>query len=556
MTLSRRTLISAMQIARAILRTLSVSARQLSSPSLRTAAWLLFAFGSILVRANAQIAIPASGIINTIGGNGVQGYSGDSGLAVDSEVNRPLAVRADANGNIYISDTGNNVIREVSAETGIITTVAGNGVRGYGGDEGLATSAELNVVTDFAFDSSGNLYIADNANNRIRKLTIATGIITTVVGNGTAGYSGDNGPAADAELSGPNGIAIDSAGNLFIADYGNNVIRMVTPSTGIINTVVGNGTAGFSGDGGNALSAEMNGPEFIAFDTAGDQYIVDNGNSRIRKVTPSGTISTVAGNGQTDSTGDGGPATLAGLNPDGGIGVDRFGDIFFSDSANNKIRMVSPTTGLIATVAGDGSAWYCGDGGPAGFAQIQNPQDLALDSAGNIYIADSRNNRIRVIGAFVAPATPGAGIIETVAGDDVYGYMTTSGLATAAQFEYPDAIRPDANGNVYVADINVNIVREISAGSGVATTVIGNLTPGYSGDGGPATNAMIGGVSDLAFDSAGNLYLADVYNNRIRKWTLSTGYITTVKPSCSGVECSEIHRSGRCGQRIYPRLGK
>ena len=214
----------------------------------------------------------------------------------------------DASGNLYIADTGNNRIRKVSA-TGIITTVAGNGSAGYSGDGGPATSAQLDGPEGVAVDGSGNLYIADTCNNRIRKVS-ATGIITTVAGNGSAGYSGDGGPATSAQLSLPAGVAVDGSGNLYIADSGNNRIRKVS-ATGIITTVAGNGSPGYSGDGGPATSAQLNQPAGVAVDASGNLYIADSSNNRIRKVSATGIITTVAGNGFDGYSGDGGPATSA-----------------------------------------------------------------------------------------------------------------------------------------------------------------------------------------------------------------------------------------------------
>jgi RHS repeat-associated protein len=487
---------------------------------------LLFLCQFLAGRSGAQIAIPTAGVINTIAGNGAQGYAGDNGLAVNAEMNHPLAVKVAANGDLYISDFLNNVIRRVASGTGVITTVAGNGADGYGGDGGAATSAMINEVSDFAFDSAGNLYIADSLNNRVREVNISTGVITTVAGNGTAGYAGDNGAATGAELNQPCGIAFDSAGDLLIADYGNNVVRMVSASTGVISTVVGSGTAGFSGDGGSALAAELNGPGFVALDAAGNIYIVECGSFRVRKVTPSGIISTVAGNGQADFSGDGGLATSAGMNPDGDFAVDPAGDIYFTD-LSNRIRMVSAATGIITTVAGNGTAEYSGDNGDAAYAGLNNPQDVALDASGNLYIADFGNNCVRIVGAGTPPV-PSGGTMVTVAGDGVPGYAGDNGLAVAAELNRPLAVRPDANGNLYISDLSNNVIRKVAAGTGVITTVAGNGTEGYGGDGGPATSAMVDGVSDFALDSAGNVYFADDNNNRIRKITVATGVITTV----------------------------
>ena len=204
--------------------------------------------------------VKATGDIITVAGDGTAGYSGDGGPATAAELNSPLDIAVDSAGDLFIADTGNNVIREVVKATGDIITVAGNGTAGYSGDGGPATAAELDSPRGLAVDSAGDLFIADNGNNVIREVVKATGDIITVAGNGTAGYSGDGGPATAAELNAPIGVAVDSAGDLFIADYGNNVIREVVKATGDIITVAGNGTAGYSGDGGPATAAELNGP--------------------------------------------------------------------------------------------------------------------------------------------------------------------------------------------------------------------------------------------------------------------------------------------------------
>jgi sugar lactone lactonase YvrE len=292
----------------------------------------------------------------------------------------------------------NNRIRKVTASTGKISTVAGNGTRGYSGDGGAATSAELYYPSGITLDSSGNIYIADWGNNRIRKVSASTGNISTVVGNGTQGFAGDGGAATSAELYHPGGVALDSAGNIFVADTHNNRIRKVLLSTGDISTVAGNGTEGYSGDGGAATSAELFYPGGIAFDNAGNFYIADESNSRIRKVTIStGYISTVAGDGLNGYSGDGGAATSAKLYEPIGVAVDRAGNLYIADEQNNRVREVNAVTGIISTVAGNGTAGYSGDAGPPSTAELNNPCSVTVDSSGNVYIADFQNNRVRKV---------------------------------------------------------------------------------------------------------------------------------------------------------------
>jgi prepilin-type N-terminal cleavage/methylation domain-containing protein len=337
-------------------------------------------------------------------------------------------------GFMYIADYQNDRIREVSATmAGIITTFVGNGTGGYSGDGGPATSANLFYPYGVAVDSSGNLYIADYYNNRIRMVTASTGIITTVAGNGTEGYSGDGGPATSAELNNPTKSAVDSSGNLYIADYGNQRVRMVTASTGIITTVAGNGTAGYSGDGGAATSAELWGPYGVAVDSSGNLYIVEIWNFRIRKVTAStGIITTVAGNGTSGYSGDNGAATSAELWTPYGVAVDSSGNLYIADYGNNRIRKVTASTGIITTIAGNGTAGYSGDGGPATSAKLHSPTGSAVDSSGNLYISEYGNNRIRKVTA--------SGTICTVAGNGTSGYSGDNGAATSAELHTPSDI--------------------------------------------------------------------------------------------------------------------
>jgi len=355
----------------------------------------------ISVTLTVTAASGQGGIITTVAGNGVNGFSGDGGPATSAEFNLPEGVAVDASGNLFIADFGNNRIREVSA-SGIITTVAGNGSQGFSGDGGLATSASLNQPTDVAVDASGNLFIADDYNNRIRKVS-ASGIVTTVAGNGAQGFSGDGGPATSAELYYPNGVAVDASGNLFIAEGGNDRIRKVSAS-GIITTVAGNGTYGFSGDGGPATSASLYVPIDVAVDASENLFIADFDNLRIRKVSASGIITTVVGNGTQGFSGDGGPATSAELYHPTGAVVDVSGNLFIADTYNNRIRKVS-ASGIITTVAGDGIQGFSGDGGPATSAELNQPGRLAVDVSGNLFIPDG--NRIREVSASASTnATP------------------------------------------------------------------------------------------------------------------------------------------------------
>ena len=387
---------------------------------------------------------------------------------------------------------GTGVGPMVAFEPGIITTVAGNGTAGYSGDSGPATSAELWASRDVAVDGAGNLYIADVGNNRIRKLDAATGTITTVAGNGSctvvfdyACYSGDGGPATDAELSAPWGVAVDGAGNLYIADFDIGRIRKVDAATGIITTVAGT-VYGYGGDGGPATSAQFEEASAVAVDGAGTIYAVDYHNFRIRKVdATTGIITTVAGNGTGGYGGDGGPATSAEISAAEGIAVDGAGNLYIVDTYNQRIRKVDAVTGIITTVAGNGTAGYSGDDGPATSAEIWNPRGVAVDSAGNLYIGDSGTSRVRKVDA-------ATGIITTVAGKGT-GFSGDGGPATSAELYAPEGVAVDSAGNLYIPDNNR--IRKVDVSDPPSLTF-------------PDTN--VGDVSaaqDVAIDNLGNAQL-------------------------------------------------
>ncbi len=386
-------------------------------------------------------------IIRTIAGNGTEGFSGDGGLATSASLNLPNvnvsnaadSVVVDVSGDLFIVDTNNSRIREVSP-SGIITTVAGNGCCGYSGDGQLATSAALTYPQGVAVDSSGNIYIADTGNNVVRKVS-TSGIITTIAGRfGQVGFFGDGGPAVASLLYAPAGVAVDGSGNLFIADTVNNVIRKITASTGNISTVAGTTTQGFAGDGAAATMAELYLPTGVFVDASGNLFIADRGNNRIRKVSTGGTITTVAGNGTGVSSGDGGTATAAGLPSPTSIALDASGDIFVAVPLNSRIREVS-AGGTITTVAGEGVAGFFGDGGAPTNALLNHPAGVAVDASGDIFIADTGNNRVREVSASSAPppSITSGGVVavdSTVAtiqpGEFVSIYGTNLGPASPA----------------------------------------------------------------------------------------------------------------------------
>jgi sugar lactone lactonase YvrE len=624
-------------------------------------------------------------IISTVAGNGSATYAGDGGLAANASLQFPTGIAFDATGNLYIADYDNNRIRKVDTN-GIITTVAGKSTVGYSGDGGAATNASLYNPYGVALDAFGNLYNADLGNNRIRRVN-TNGIITTVAGKSSSGYSGDGGAATNASLYRPSGVALDAYGNLYIADYNNNRIRRVDTS-GIITTVAGKSSSGYSGEGGAATNASLYYPYGVALDAYGNLYIADLDNNRIRRVDTSGIITTVAGKSSSGYSGDGGAATNASLYYPYGVALDAYGNLYIADYNNSRIRRVD-TSGFITTVAGKSSSGYSGDGGAATNASLYHPSGVALDAYGNLYIADYSNKRIRKVLLYagyptftlnnigvvnagnytviitspygsvtstVAPLTvaapaaitiqpanqivatgssasfsvavagsgpfdyewyfsgtslvqsgtnstltlPGVStnntgnytvmitntygyvtsrvatltvalpptvaiqpasqtnlagttvsfsvaaagigpftyqwqfngsnfpnnIITTVAGSASYGFSGDGGAATNARLVFPTGVAFDTSGNLHIADWYNNRIRKVDS-NGIITTVAGNGSANYAGDGGAATNASFNGSTRVACDANVNLYIADQYNNRIRKVN-TNGIITTV----------------------------
>ena len=544
--------------------------------------------------------VDANGIITTVAGTGSKGYSGDGGPATNADLNNPNDVAVDRAGNLYIADHNNSRVRRVDPNgiittvaqsaggrsltsvavdavgnvyfgtwhrfsrvdpAGVITTVAGNGSRGYGGDGGPATSAMFDFASGIAVDAAGNVYIADGNNSRVRRVD-PSGIITTVAGTGTSGYSGDGGPATDAHLNHPEGVAVDANGNLYVSDLYNGHVRKVTfssgggappPPTGTITTVAGTGTSGYSGDGGPAVGARIALPFGVAVDVAGNLYIADTENHRVRRVNPAGTIETVAGTGTSGYSGDGGSAVSARVSFPFGVAVDTAGNLYIADTGNHVIRRVDPS-GRITTVAGTGTQGDSGDGGPAVSAQLDEPWEVAVDGAGNLYIVALGNRGIRRVdrsgrigtvagvpsaygiavdaaGALYVPNVEShvvhrvdpSGRVTTVAGTGTQGYSGDEGPAASARIDSPTDVAVDSAGNLYIVDTENYRVRRVDP-AGVIATVAGTGTRGYSGDGGPATSARIGGregILRLALDAAGNLYIADTENHIVRKVALA-----------------------------------
>ncbi len=450
----------------------------------------------------------ASGVIGTVAGNGEGRFSGDGGPAIEAGLSRIEGVAVDGAGNLYIADW--HRIRKVDGATGTIQTIAGEGERGYSRDGGPAAEARVGLVEGVAVDGAANVYIA--AHNRIRRMDAATGMIDTIAGGGQV----DNFLARLGKLSRPRGLAVDGFGNVFTADYGYNRIRQSSLSAGGITTRAGTGEGGDSGDGERATGARLGFPAGVAADDSGSIYLADTYNHRIRKVEAgTGTISTVAGTGQFgfgDDVGDGGPATEAMLAHPHDVAVDVAGNLYISDRGSSRIRKVEASTGTISTIAGTGGRFghgYGGDGGPATEAKLRFPVGVAVDGSGNVYIADTLNSRVRKVEA-------GTGTISTIAGTGRFGYGGDGGPAAEAMLGHPEGVAVDASGNVFIADTVNFRIRKVDACTGAISTIAGTGMIGNSGDGGLATEARLGAITDVAVAGDGRIYLSDRVNHRIR----------------------------------------
>jgi trimeric autotransporter adhesin len=575
--------------------------------------------------------VGTNGVSQIIAGTGAGGYSGDGGSATNAMLNLPSAVVLDGSGNVFVSDSGNNRVRKINS-SGIITTYAGNGLPPITptseGNNGQATNANLNFPTGLAFDASGNLYIADTSDNQIRKVTSA-GVISCIV-NTSGNFLGsilDNISASSAIVYNPEGVALDASGNLYIADTFDARIRKVSASTGNITTIAGTGTVGYSGDGGSATSAKINNYYGVSVAPNGNIFIADSGNGSIRKIT-NGIISTVAGKGANGSGGDGALATSANLNLPGGVFIDSSNNLYIADSGNNCIRKVTATNGVITTLAGrnllsgvaatnstlndpfcaaydsvgnlyvvetanacirkidtngnislfagSGTIGFAGDGGAATNASLNQPHGVAVDLKGNVFIADTSNLRIRKVdtnGTITTYAGNGSAaytassngqsatstgmrpwgiavdnsgnlytaesisevvrkidtnqIITLVAGKGTFGFSGNGGQATNATLAFPYSVFVNANGDVLIGDWGS--VRKVDS-SGLITVLAGQgyTSTGYSGDGAQATNAQLSQTFGLWSDKIGNVYVSDVISNaRIRK-IATNGIITSI----------------------------
>jgi uncharacterized protein (TIGR03437 family) len=464
----------------------------------------------LLASVFSYLAFGQSYTINTFAGGGLPALPVNlPGTSVS--LGDISAIAVDSAGNVFVASVSNRAVFRWDARTGIVTVAAGNGTPGSGGDGGPATNAQLNYPTSLAVDAGGGLYIGDIGNYTVRKVS-TTGVINTVAGRVFPGSTGDSGLATSAYMN-PTGLAVDSAGDLYISDDFHLTVHKV--SNGLITIVAGNGTQGFSGDGGPATDAQFYFPEGLAVDASGNLYIADPGNHRIRKVS-NGVITTIAGIGSEAGRGDGGPATSAQLVYPSGVAVDVAGNLYISDPIDPRIREVS--NGVIMTVVGGGAT--LGDGGPATSAQLSNVYGIALNASGNLYIADSGNNRIREVSN---------GVITTLAGDGTCCFNGEGGPATGAALSTLYGVAADSAGNILISDLFIaagaqsGLIHKVS--NGVITTVAGGGTGVFGCENGPAAEAQLNPVG-VAVDSAGNLFIADTFNECIRE--VSNGVITTI----------------------------
>jgi uncharacterized protein (TIGR03437 family) len=450
-------------------------------------------FGSL----HAIFKVDRSGSLTRIAGTGHAGLTGDGGPATTAQLNYPVGIAVDATGAIFYTERDSNFIRRIAPEGAIATLPV----------------ADLSSPMGLAFDLAGNLYVADTGANAIRKIA-ANGSMTTVAGNGTAGFSGDDGPALSASLNGPEGVAVDAAGNVYIADTFNHRIRIVTTG-GKISTLAGNGFPGYAGEGGDPASASMFLPTDVAVDSGGNIYIADLGNSLIRKVSK-GVIVTIAGNSGGLPPREGLSATAVRLSGPTGVAVDANGAVYIAEGSigsgsgldGGDFRIWQVASGRIAPAAGTGLKSFSGDGGPAATAQFDAPGGIARDARGNLFIADTQNNRIRKI----APD----GVVTTVAGNALAGFAGDGGPATLAELNRPTDVAVDADGNLFIADSGNNRVRKVFP-NGVIGTLAGNGNLAYFGDGGNSAQAALNHPRGVAVDASGTVYIADTGNHRIRR---------------------------------------
>ncbi len=539
--------------------------------------------------------IDTEGILHTCGGDGVPGNRGDGGPVRNARLDAPHDLSVDRQGNLYLTEMGNHCVRRIDAETGVITRTVGSGRVGWGGNGGPALECEIDNDSGIAVDADGNIFICCEWSNNIRRVDAKTGIIDLFAGieqrhhnleSGDSrpfsgpwlnlgGYSGDGGPRLQAGFHHPEHLAFDSQGDLYICDNSNDRIRKIDMRTGIVSTVLGNGTRSSSGDGELATEAAILMPDALCFDVHDNLYVGEKYGFRLRQVDAgTGRVSTLAGNGQAgwgdeglrgpesrinsieaglwadpdgtvfwgDSSGrlrrydgatgtvttalggtsvhDGGAATEAFLRGPFGIEVAPNGDVYFADSWNQRIRAIDVETGLIRTVAGEGARAYGGDGGPATEAFLGNPGDISIAPDGTIVIADGRHAHVRRVDA--------DGIIRNLAGAAFPWDKGDGGPALHANLIAPCAVEHHPDGDLYIADASAHRIRKVDAQTGIIDTVVGNGLAGHAGDGGPADRARVGSPMSLRFDGAGNLFFCDAAHHIVRRMDARSGIVKTV----------------------------
>jgi sugar lactone lactonase YvrE len=468
----------------------------------------------------------ATGIVTTVAGTGTNGYTGNGGPATSAQLWSVRNIAVDSAGNIFINEGIINIIRKVTAATGIIDIYAGipySNLVGHSGDFGPATSANIGSPYSINADKYGDLYLTTTT-HRIRKIYALNGIIVTIAGDGTQGYQGDGASALYASFSYPRILAVNRNGNIYLHDYYNNVIRKIDSATNFISTVAGSGYWGYAGMGGSLSAAQITAPSGLAVDTARNLYIAELNRIYLAN-TGSNTLTVAAGTGYPgNGHGEGGPAAAANISDPTGLVTDKTGNLYFIEEGR-RVRKIDAVTGIITSIT-NGTSWgYAGDNGPAINAEFYDAASMAIDKDDNLYIADQRNNRVRKI-------TAATGIITTVAGNGVGGNSGDAGLATAAKLYLPISVAIDSVGNLYIAEgTNNNGIRRVDAASGIITTIIGGKgISGYGvgGDGGPAADATIAFPYQLSVDKNNDLYFVDKGSNRVRKINMTTGIITTV----------------------------
>jgi sugar lactone lactonase YvrE len=517
---------------------------------------------------NNTIRRYSNSTLSVYAGTGVPGSTGDGGLATAARLASPYGVALDSVNALYLTDMSNCVVRRIDPATGIITKYAGTYTPGFSGDGSAATAATLSFPTGVALDPSNNMYICDTGNSRIRRIDNATGIISTIAGDGMERYAGDNGPGYLASLSSPTGVTTDAAGNLYIADKNNNCIRFLNVTTGNITTVAGQPPRpGYEGNYTFASASLLSTPTQVSYDLpSGNLYIADDGNSRvrildtnaaiiydyagngspvsygdnipvaqavfgsinavvtdanndiyvadgagnlIRKVTvATGIINTVVGTGRPSYSADG-PGTTTAIHEPNGMVLDTYNNIAFCDTQNNIVRTYNTTTQDVVTIAGTGVGAYGGDGGPATAAFLSTPRTLAFDGIGNLYIGDSSNYRVRAVNA-------DTGNITTYAGTGTEGIISAGTAATASPIGYVSAVTTLSNA-LYLADSNTSGIWKVSLDDGTFQPVSAISTPAYLGDGGPISNAFFNTPTGLSVDPSGNLIVCDNGNYRLRR---------------------------------------